>query len=249
MSQISESLIQLCETHPDRTFQVSNPKQYTNTGIAIDTQDQTPRWNLTTHSIQPRHPLAAWMWLNDPLFRVSPEQLRQRMILDATTDWQERCSNLDFPRIYGRKKALEGFGALKPDALQAKAAMIAIERYHGQDDPLLWILFNEADKTIKFLDEKTFPREGGYKHIWILREPYWDRVWDASGWSSAQLVSWLQSQEDAKFKVEWPLLPATESMKAMASEYEQMGFTAKGLSRDLLRQKLSRAKAVRMLSS
>jgi hypothetical protein len=165
---VPESLIQLCETHPDRTFRVGNTtKKSQTTGSALDTQDQTPRWNLTTHTIQPRHPLAAWLWLNDPLFRVSPEQLRQRMILDATTEWQVRCANLDFPRNLSKKKALEGFGALKPDAQQAKAAMIAIERY-SQDNPLLWILWNETDKTVKFLDDKAFPREGGYKQIWIL---------------------------------------------------------------------------------
>jgi hypothetical protein len=117
-SLVPESLIQLCETHPDRGFKVS--KQATGTsvatgiaiGAAIDTQEQAPRWNLITHSIQPRHPIGAWMWLNDPLFRVSPEQLRQRMVLDATTEWQTRCANLDFPRTLSKKRALEGFGAM-----------------------------------------------------------------------------------------------------------------------------------------
>ena len=246
---VPESLIQLCETHPDRTFRVGNTtKKSQTTGSALDTQDQTPRWNLTTHTIQPRHPLAAWLWLNDPLFRVSPEQLRQRMILDATTEWQVRCANLDFPRTLSKKKALEGFGALKPDAQQAKAAMIAIERY-SQDNPLLWILWNETDKTVKFLDDKAFPREGGYKQIWILREPMWDRLWDASGWSSGELVSWIEAQENKSFKVEWPLLPSSETQKVMAAQYERMGFSAGGLSKEDLRQRLSRAIAIRKLSN
>ena len=170
------------------------------------------------------------------------------MVLDATTEWQMRCANLDFPRVLSKKKALEGFGALKPEEQQAKAAMIAMERY-SQDNPLLWILFNETDKTVKFLDDKAFPREGGYKQIWILREPMWDRFWDASDWSSRELVSWLERQEDFKFKVEWPLIPATETQKAMAAQYTQMGHNAMGLSRDELRQKLSRAIAIRKLAS
>ena len=250
-STVPLSLIQLCETHPDRAFKVGKsvheaPNEIT--GGAADTQEQAPRWNLITHSIQPRHPLGVWMWRNDPLFRVSPEQLRQRMILDATTEWQMRCANLDFPRVLSKKKALEGFGALKPEEQQAKAAMIAMERY-SQDNPLLWILFNETDKTVKFLDDKAFPREGGYKQIWILREPMWDRFWDASDWSSRELVSWLERQEDFKFKVEWPLIPATETQKAMAAQYTQMGHNAMGLSRDELRQRLSRAIAIRKLAS
>jgi hypothetical protein len=169
------------------------------------------------------------------------------MILDATTEWQVRCANLDFPRNLSKKKALEGFGALKPDAQQAKAAMIAIERY-SQDNPLLWILWNEADKTVKFLDDKAFPREGGYKQIWILREPMWDRLWDASGWSSGELVSWIEAQENKSFKVEWPLLPSSETQKVMATQYERMGFSAGGLSKEDLRQRLSRAIAILKLS-
>lgn len=243
---VPESLIKLCETHPNRTFKVAQASN--ERGSAIDTQDQTPRWNLTTHSIQPRHPLAAWMWLNDPLFRMSPEQLRQRMILDATTEWQTRCATLDFPRTLSKKKALEGFGAQKPELQQAKAAMIAIERYN-QDNPLLWILWNEKDKTVTFLDDRAFPREGGYKQIWILREPLWDRLWDAGSWTSQDLVSWIQSQEENGFNVEWPLIPATETVKSMAAQYEKAGFSASGLSRDVLRQKLSRSIAIRKLCS
>ena len=248
-AKVPESLIQLCETHPNRTFKVSTLKAaMLNAGSAIDTQDQPPRWNLTTHSIQPRHPLAAWLWLNDPLYRVSPEQLRTRMLLEAITQWQERCENLDFPRTLSKKKALEGFGAVKPEPMQAKAAMMAIERYN-HDTPLLWILLNDTEKTVKFLDEKAFPRDTGYEQIWIIREPFWDRLWDASIWTSGDLVSWIQCQEDTGFKVEWPLLPATETLKSMASEYNKMGFNTAGLSKDELRVKLSRAKAVRALSS
>jgi len=187
------------------------------------------------------------MWLNDPLYRVSPDQLKQRMILDATTEWQERCNTLAFPRILSKKKALEGFGAIRPELSQAKAAMMAIERY-SHDNPLLWILWNDDAKTVSFLDDKVFPREGGYKQIWIMREPMWDRLWDASSWSSGDLVSWLQKQEEAGFKVEWPQEPSTATLKAMAQEYTQMGFSAIGLSKDSLREKLGRAKAIRVLS-
>lgn len=242
---LPKSLIQICETHSDGTFQVGRR----NTGIkatVADAQDQAPKWNLMTHSISPRHPLTAWMWLKDPLFRVSPEPLRQRLMLDATTEWQERCSSLDFPRVYSKKKALEGFGAVKPDLQQAKAAMIAMERY-TQDNPLLWVLFNDKDKTIAFLDDKVFPREGGYKQIWIMREPTWDRLWDACSWTGAQLVSWLEKQEEAGFKVDWPLEPATSTVKAMAAEYEAMHHRAFGLSKDELRHKLGRAKALRKM--
>jgi hypothetical protein len=245
VSEIPESLIQICETHQDRSFYVG--KKGRNTGNAMDTQEQLPKWNLTTHTIQPRHPLGAWMWLNDPLYRVSPDQLKQRMILDATTEWQERCNTLAFPRVLSKKKALEGFGALRPELSQAKAAMIAIERY-SHDNPLLWILWNEESKKVSFLDDKVFPREGGYKQIWIMREPMWDRLWDASSWSSGDLVSWLQKQEEAEFKVEWPQEPSTATLKGMAQEYTQMGFSAIGLSKDTLRQKLGRAKAIRVLS-
>jgi hypothetical protein len=248
MSDIPESLIQLCETHQDRTFYVGKQRKNATAGQGADTQDQMPKWGLTTHSIQPRHPLAAWLWLNDPLFRVSPEPLRQRMILDATTEWQERCATLDFPRVLSKKKALEGFGIVKPELQQAKATMIAMERY-SHDEPLLWILFNdkEGEKKISFLDDKAFPREGGYKHIWIIREPMWDRLWDASSWSPGDLVSWLQKQEELSFKVEWPLLPATETQKAMSAEYSRMGFSGIGLSKEALRERLSRAKAIRAL--
>ena len=244
---VPESLIQLCETHPDRAFKVGRPSSTHASGAgegrAMDTQDQTPRWNLTTHSIQPRHPLAAWLWLNDPLFRVSPDQLRQRMLLDAITEWQIRCSTLDFPRTLSKKKALEGFGSLKPDLQQAKAAMIAIERYN-QDNPLLWVLWNEVDKTLQFLDDKAFPRDGGYRQIWIIRAPTWDRLWDASAWSSRDLVKWIETQEDRSFTVEWPLLPSSETQKAMAAQYEKMGFSSARLSKEVLRQKLSRAVAI-----
>jgi len=239
---LPKSLIQICETHSDGTFHVGRRNVKQNTA---DAQDQVPKWNLTTHSIQPRHPLAAWMWLKDPLFRVSPEPLRQRLMLDAITEWQTRCATLDFPRILSKKKALEGFGSVRPELQQAKAAMIAMERF-TQDNPLLWILYNDKDKTVSFLDDKVFPRDGGYKQIWILREPFWDKLWDTA-WSSNELVNWIQSQEALGFKVEWPLEPATATMKAMATEYEAMNHSAKGLSKDELRQKLGRAKAMRKL--
>ena len=248
MTAIPESLIQICETHQDRTFSVGSKKGVRNEGIAADTQEHGNRWNLTTHTIQPRHPLSAWLWLNDPLFRVSPDPLRQRMILEATTEWQERCSTLAFPRVLSKKKALEGFGALKPDLSQAKAAMIAMERY-SHDNPLLWILWNEGSKKMSFLDDKVFPREGGYKQIWIMREPMWDRLWDASEWSSEDLALWIQKQEDMGFKVEWPLEPTTATLKGMAAEYNGMGFSAAGLSKDTLREKLGRVKAIHVLSA
>jgi hypothetical protein len=220
---LPQSLIQICETHSNNTFQVARPKVK---GIAkatvADAQEQGPKWNLTTHSIQPRHPLAAWMWLKDPLFRVSPEPLRQRLMLEAITEWQTRCATIDFPRILSKKKALEGFGTVKPELQQAKAAMIAMERY-TQDNPLLWILYNDKDKTISFLDDKAFP------------------------WTSSALVSWIQDQEGLGFKVEWPLEPTTATVKAMTTEYEAMNHSAKGLSKDDLRQKLGRAKAMRKL--
>ena len=243
-TSVPQSLIQICETHQDGTFHVG--KRQNKNGSAADIQDQVPKWNLMTHSISPRHPLAAWMWLKDPLFRVSPEPLRQRLMLDATTEWQERCATLDFPRVLSKKKALEGFGAQRPEIQQAKAAMIAMERY-TQDNPLLWILSNDKDKTVGFLDDKAFPREGGYKQIWIMREPSWDRLWDAGAWSSDGLVAWIQQQEDAGFKVEWPLEPTTATMKVMAAEYEAMNFSAAGLSKESLRQKLGRAKALKKL--
>ena len=244
---VPQSLIQICETHQDATFQVSTRLRRNAVSSVADAQDQAPKWNLTTHSISPRHPMAAWLWLKDSLFRVSPEPLRQRMMLDATTEWQERCSKLDFPRVYSKKKAMEGFGCQRPDLQQAKATMIAMERY-TQDNPLLWILFNDKDKTISFLDDKAFPREGGYKQTWILREPMWDRLWEAN-WSSDSLVQWIQTQEEAGFKVDWPLEPATSTMKAMSAEYEAMNHSARGLSKDELRQKLGRAKAMRKLLS
>jgi hypothetical protein len=142
---------------------------------------------------------------------------------------------------------MEGFGCQRPDLQQAKATMIAMERY-TQDDPLLWILFNDKDKTISFLDDKAFPREGGYKQIWIVREPMWDRLWEAN-WSSDSLVQWIQTQEETGFKVDWPLEPATSTMKAMSAEYEAMNHSSRGLSKDELRQKLGRAKAMRKLLS
>jgi hypothetical protein len=246
-TEIPQSLIQICETHQDRSFCAGKKRMNNGTGsAAADTQEQMPKWNLTTHSIQPRHPLTAWLWLNDPLFRVSPDQLRQRLILDATTEWQERCNTLDFPRVLSKKKALEGFGCLKPELQQSKAMMVAMERY-SQDNPLLWILINDQEKTVSFLDDKAFPREGGYKQIWIIREPNWDRLWDASSWSSNQLVQWIQDQEVNEFKVEWPLEPSTSTMKAMTLEYSQLGFISKGLSKDDLRQRLGRTKAIRKL--
>lgn len=244
---VPQSLIQLCETHPDRTFRVGRPQKTNDySGSAADTQEQTPRWGLTTHSIEPRHPLGVWLWLNDPIYRMSPDQLRQRMLLDTTTEWQQRCATLDFPRTFSKKKALEGFGTMKPDLLQAKSAMIAIERYY-KDEGLLWILYNETEKTVSFLDERAFPRETGYKHIWIIRESTWDRLWDASEWSTGLLASWLERQEKS-FNVQWPLIPATDTQKAMAAEYERMGHSALGLSKDDLRKRLSRAKAIRALS-
>ena len=249
---IPESLIQICETHQDGSFYVGKARKGVRGASAgnsaADTQEQLPKWNLMTHSIEPKHPLAAWMWLHDPLFRVSPDQLRQRLILDATTEWQTRCVNLDFPRTLSKKKALEGFGSMKPDLQQSKATMIAIERY-SQDNPLLWILWNDQQKTISFLDDKSFPREGGYKQIWIMREPNWDRLWDASDWSSKHIVSWLQKQEDDSFNVQWPMEPSTSTVKAMSQEYETMGFVSQGLSKDVLRQKLGRTKAIRKLLS
>jgi hypothetical protein len=247
---IPESLIQICETHQDGSFFVGKPKKLgvtISTGnTAADTQGHMPKWNLITHSIQPKHPLAAWMWLTDPLFRVSPDPLRQRMMLEAITEWQERSLNLDFPRTLSKKKAMEGFGSMRPELQQSKATMIAIERY-SQDNPLLWILWNDDQKTISFLDDKAFPREGGYKNIWILREPNWDKLWDASDWSSKELVSWLQKQEEESFKVEWPMEPSSATVKAMAQEYGQMGFLSQGLSKDELRKKLGRTKAIRKL--
>ena len=48
---------------------------------------------------------------------------------------------------------------------------------------------------------------------------------------------------------EWPLIPATETVKSMAAQYEKAGFSASGLSRDVLRQKLSRSIAIRKLCS
>jgi len=247
ITQVPESLIQICETHQDRSFHVGRKMNHrSGAGTAMDTQEQTPRWNLTTHTLEPRHPLTAWMLFNDPLFRVSPTPLRQRMILDATTEWQQRCATLDFPRVLSKKKALEGFGALKPDSQQSKAAMIAIERYNT-DNPLLWILWNDEAKTVSFLDDRAFPREGGYKQIWIIREPQWDRLWDASEWSAGDLVSWLQAQEEKSFKVEWPLEPATSTIKSMSAEYERMGFSAFGWNKESLRQKLGRTKAIRGL--
>jgi hypothetical protein len=80
-----------------------------------------------------------------------------------------------------------------------------------------------------------------------MREPMWDRLWDASTWTSGDLVSWLQRQEDDSFKVEWPLEPATNTVKAMATEYTGMNFSAAGLSKEALREKLGRAKAIRKL--
>jgi hypothetical protein len=60
-------------------------------------------------------------------------------------------------------------------------------------------------------------------------------------------VSWIQKHEESGFKVDWPLEPATASVKAMSAEYEAMHHSVKGLSKDELRQKLGRAKAMRKL--
>ena len=243
---VPQSLIQLCESHPDRTFSVDSSHKRGIQNQALDTQDQAPRWNLTTYSLEPRHPLTAWLTLKDPLFRVSPTPLRQRLLLDATTEWQSRCSTLDFPRKYGRKKALEGFGTIKPEREQARAAMIAMERYCS-DQPILWILWNDTTKKLSFLDDATFPRETGYTTIWILREPMMDRIWDASEWSPTQLVQWLQTQETDGFSIDWPLPHASTSLKALTSEYTALGFISDGLTKEQLREKIGRTKAIRTL--
>lgn len=243
---IPDSLIQLCETHPDRNFQVQREKTRTAGQASLaDTQDQLPKWNLPTHSIQPRHPLAAWLWLHDPIYRVSPAPLRQRMFLEAMTEWQIRCATLDFPRVFSRKKALEGIGANRPDEIQAKAVLYAMERYKS-DEPVLWVLWNDEKKSVSFLDEKKFPKVT-YKHIWIIREGKWDRLWDASQWKGAHLASWLQDQEKAGFHVEWPAQSSATTQKAMASEYEKLGFIAAGLSKDELHKRLARTQCIRTL--
>jgi hypothetical protein len=169
------------------------------------------------------------------------------MYLDAVTEWQQRCSTLDFPRNFGRKKALEGLGTTRPDLSQAKAVLYAMERY-SHDEPILWILWNDEEKKVEFLDDKAFPKADGYKHIWILREPKWDKLWDASAWTSMELVQWIQAQEKAGFKVAWPVEPATATQKALAAEYEKMGFSAGGLSKDELRHKVGRGKAIAALA-
>jgi hypothetical protein len=107
-----------------------------------------------------------------------------------------------------------------------------------------WILFNEKEKKISFLDDKSFPKEDGYTHKWIVREPYWDRVWDASDWSSEQLTDWLQQQE-AKMTIAWtPVLP-TETLTSMVMEFEQLGVPVNNLSKTELRDKLSRIRCIR----
>jgi hypothetical protein len=80
-----------------------------------------------------------------------------------------------------------------------------------------------------------------------MREPLWDRLWDAANWSGGDLVSWIKKQEKLGFKVDSPLEPATATVKVMAAEYEALNHSAKGLSKDQLRQKLGRAKALRKL--
>lgn len=242
---IPESLIQLCEAHPDRTFHVQKRSAGSN-AAAADTQGDLPKWSLPTHNIQPHHPLAVWMWMKDPMYRVSPPPLRQRMFLDTVTEWQIRTANLDFPRIYSRKKACEGLGALRIDSIQAKAVLYAMERYAGEER-ILWILWNDEEKKVSFLDDKAFPRSEGYTSIWILREPKWDRLWDASAWGGGELVQWIQGQEKAGFKVEWPMEPTSATVKSLAAEYEKMGFSASGLSKDELRLKVGRTKVIRAL--
>jgi hypothetical protein len=246
-----ETLIQLCETHPDREYTVQRALdrgwRVAGQVAPADAQDQLPKWGLQTSTLSPRHPLAAWLWLHDPIYRVSPGPLRQRMYLDAVTEWQQRCGSLEFPRIFSRKKALEGFGTQRPDSSQAKAVLYAMERYL-HDEPTLWILWNDEDKKVEFLDEKAFPKADGYKHIWILREPKWDKLWDASKWSNLDLVQWIQSQEKAGFKVAWPVEPSTATQKGLAAEYEKMGFSAGGLSKDELRHKVGRGKAIASLT-
>lgn len=243
---IPESLIQLCEAHPDRTFHVHKESRGKDQVGTADTQEQLPKWGLVTYSLQPRHPLAAWLWLKDPMFRVSPSQLRQRMFLDAVTEWQVRCDQLDFPRTFSRKKANEGFGTMRPDIIQVKSVLFAMERW-SHEEAILWILWNDEEKKLAFLDDKKFPRADGYKNIWILREPRWDRLWDASNWKPRELVQWLQEQEKAGFKVEWPLEPSSTTQKILASEYERLGFSAAGLSKDELRLKVGRTKAIKAL--
>jgi hypothetical protein len=168
------------------------------------------------------------------------------MFLDAVTEWQIRAANLDFPRIYSRKKACEGLGALRLDSIQARAVLYAMERYAGEER-ILWILWNDEEKRVSFLDDKAFPRPEGYTSIWILREPKLDRLWDASAWSGGDLVQWIQGQEKAGFKVEWPMEPTSATVKSLAAEYEKMGFSAGGLSKDELRLKVGRTKVIRAL--
>jgi hypothetical protein len=45
----------------------------------------------------------------------------------------------------------------------------------------------------------------------------------------------------------WQLEPATATVKSMAAEYTAMNFSAAGLSKDQLRFKLGRTKAIRKL--
>ena len=244
---IPQSLIQLCTSHPDRTFSVDKSHKRGIQNQALDTQDKAPRWGLTTYTLEPRHPLSIWLTFKDPLYRVSPTPLRQRILLDATTEWQQRCDTLDFPRNYGRKKALEGFGSIKPERDQARAALIAMERYVSADQALLWILWNDTNKKLSFLDDKAFPRDTGYTTIWIMREPMMDQVWDASMWSPSHLVQWIQDQERAGFDVEWPQPHPSTSVKTLTAEYTAMGLNPAGLSKDELRKKVGRAKAIKVL--
>jgi hypothetical protein len=246
-SVVPQSLIQLCTSHPDRTFSVDKSHKRGIQNQALDTQDKAPRWGLTTYTLEPRHPLSIWLTFKDPLYRVSPPPLRQRLMLDATTEWQQRCETLDFPRNYGRKKALEGFGSIKPERDQARAALIAMERYVSADQALLWILWNDTNKKLSFLDDKAFPRDTGYTTIWIMREPMMDQVWDASTWSPSHLVQWIQDQERAGFDVEWPQPHPSTSVKTLSTEYTAMGLNPAGLSKDDLRKKVGRAKAIKVL--
>jgi hypothetical protein len=246
-SIVPQSLIQLCTSHPDRTFSVDKSHKRGIQNQALDTQDKAPRWGLTTYTLEPRHPLSIWLTFKDPLYRVSPPPLRQRLLLDATTEWQQRCDTLDFPRNYGRKKALEGFGSIKPERDQARAALIAMERYVSADQALLWILWNDTNKKLSFLDDKAFPRESGYTTIWIMREPMMDQVWDASTWTPSHLVQWIEDQERQGFDVEWPQPHPSTSVKTLTAEYTEMGLNPAGLSKDELRKKVGRAKAIKVL--
>jgi hypothetical protein len=122
-----------------------------------------------------------------------------------------------------------------------------MERYVSADQALLWILWNDTNKKLSFLDDKAFPRDTGYTTIWIMREPMMDQVWDASTWSPSHLVQWIQDQERAGFDVEWPQPHPSTSVKTLTAEYTAMGLNPAGLSKDDLRKKVGRAKAIKVL--